>query len=216
MATKFGTVTQFDHLYPGTLYGCSLVTSTLAVSVEAGDILCYLCLLQGTDVQIMGPIFETYNSKVVIGLSSPFPSVYLTKFRKSGLILTLIDRFTHLMYRVRFPKTRCIKWQDSLLKTGNKTANINITRMWANVQRDGSPAEYRWSPVFNAAKFGWHPLPECRAVTLPRRESRWNLLRCPKLANRSQSLVGRSSPYCENMWGRYCCLTIFLDCRQMP
>jgi len=76
------------------------------------------------------------------------------KFRKSGLILTLIDRFTYLMSRVRFPKTRCIKRQDSLIKTGNKTANINITRMWANAQRDGRPAEYRWSPVFNAAKFG--------------------------------------------------------------
>jgi len=23
--------------------------------------------------------------------------------------------------------------------------------MWANAQRDGRPAEYRWSPLFNAA-----------------------------------------------------------------
>jgi len=29
-----------------------------------------------------------------------------------------------------------------------------ITRMWANSQRDGCPAEYRWRPLFNAAKFG--------------------------------------------------------------
>jgi len=28
------------------------------------------------------------------------------------------------------------------------------TRMWANVQRDGRPAEHRWRPLFNAAKFG--------------------------------------------------------------
>jgi len=28
------------------------------------------------------------------------------------------------------------------------------TRMWANAQRDGRPAEYRWRPVFSAAKFG--------------------------------------------------------------
>jgi len=33
-----------------------------------------------------------------------------------------------------------------------------------NAQRDGRPAEYRWHPLFNAAKFGWRPLPECRAV----------------------------------------------------
>jgi len=26
--------------------------------------------------------------------------------------------------------------------------------MWANAQRDGRPAERRWRPLFNAAKFG--------------------------------------------------------------
>jgi len=83
------------------------------------------------------------------------------------------------------------------------------TRMWVNAQRDGRPAEYRWRPLFNAAKFGWRPVPECRAVTLPRRESRWNLKGCPKLANRPQLLVGWSSPYYEDMWRRYCCLTSF-------
>jgi len=29
------------------------------------------------------------------------------------------------------------------------------TRMWANAQHDGRPAERRWRPLFNAAKFGW-------------------------------------------------------------
>jgi len=28
------------------------------------------------------------------------------------------------------------------------------TGMWANAQRNGRPAEYRWRPLFNAAKFG--------------------------------------------------------------
>jgi len=28
------------------------------------------------------------------------------------------------------------------------------TTMWANAQRDGRPAEYRWRPPFNTAKFG--------------------------------------------------------------
>ena len=46
--------------------------------------------------------------------------------------------------------------------------------MWANAQRDGRPAEYRWRPLFNATKFGRRPLLECRAVTLPRRETRLN------------------------------------------
>jgi len=83
------------------------------------------------------------------------------------------------------------------------------TRMWANAQRDGRPAEYSWHPLFNPAKFGWRPLLECRAVTKPRRETRWNLLGFPKQPNRSQLLVGQSSPYCEDMWRRYCCLTSF-------
>jgi len=48
--------------------------------------------------------------------------------------------------------------------------------MWANAQSDGCHAEYRWCPLFNAAKFGWRPLLECRAVTLPRQETRWNVL----------------------------------------
>jgi len=29
-----------------------------------------------------------------------------------------------------------------------------VTRMWANAQPDGRPAEHRWRPLFNAAKFG--------------------------------------------------------------
>jgi len=141
--------------------------------------------------------------------------------------------------------------------------------MWANAQRDGCPAEYRWHPVLNAAKFGSCPLLDCCAVTLPtgerknwrmqvnfapskillrsnsrwkcvyslpaqvrakhceklgwlllsdvaavtkpKRENRWNYLGCPKLTNRSQLLVGRSSPHCEDMWRRYCCLTSFFS-----
>jgi len=81
--------------------------------------------------------------------------------------------------------------------------------MWANAQRDRRPAEYRWRPLFNAAKFGGRPLLECPAGTLPRRETHWNLLGCPKLTKWSQPLVARSSPHCKNMWRRYCCLTSF-------
>jgi len=48
------------------------------------------------------------------------------------------------------------------------------TRIWANAQRDGRPAKYRWRPMFNAAKFPWRPLLECRPVTVPRCETCWN------------------------------------------
>jgi len=89
--------------------------------------------------------------------------------------------------------------------------------MLANAQHDGRPAKYRWRPLFNAAKFRWHPVLDCRAVTLPRRETHWNYLGCPKLTKWSQPLVGRCSWYCKDMWGRYCCLTSFFsDCRYVP
>jgi len=44
--------------------------------------------------------------------------------------------------------------------------------MWANAQGDGRPTEYKWRPLFNAAKFGLRRLLERRAATLPRRETR--------------------------------------------
>jgi len=31
---------------------------------------------------------------------------------------------------------------------------LHPTRMWANAQPDGRPAERSWRPLFNAAKFG--------------------------------------------------------------
>ena len=51
------------------------------------------------------------------------------------------------------------------------------TRMWSDAQRDGGHAKYRchkWGTkvlkfpsLSHATKFGWCPLLECRAVTLP-------------------------------------------------
>ena len=77
------------------------------------------------------------------------------------------------------------------------------------------PSEYRWRPpqptrrpnmLQSLVDFRW-VTSLVAAVTKPRREPRWNLLECPKLTNRSQALVGQSSPYCEDVWKRYCCLT---------
>ena len=103
----------------------------------------------------------------------------------------------------------CKHTDQKVLQYAYHTQYSRKLEMWANAQRDGRPVEYRWRPLFNAAKFGWRPLLECRAVRLARRESHWNLQGCPKLPHRSQPLVGRSSPYCADMWRRYCCLTGF-------
>jgi len=132
-----------------------------------------------------------------------------------ALILHLLRR-NNKSYIVEFFHTLFMNRTD--LDNFKRTSNFilsyfsMITRTWANAQRDGRPAKYRWRPLFNVANFGWRPQLECCAVTLPRRESRWNLLGCPKQPNRSQPLVGQSSPYCEDMRRRYCCLTIFSDC----
>jgi len=45
------------------------------------------------------------------------------------------------------------------LKSHNNTDTTNqnayfTLEMWANAQRDGHPAEHRWRPLFNTAKFG--------------------------------------------------------------
>ena len=98
---------------------------------------------------------------------------------------------------------------SSALSTDSCQISEPRLEMWANAQRGGCAAEYRWHPLFNTAKFGWRRILECRAVTLPRRDTRWNLLGCPKLVNWSQPLVGRSSPYYQDTWRRYCCLTSF-------
>ena len=83
------------------------------------------------------------------------------------------------------------------------------TRMWAYAQRDGRPGECMWCPVLNAVD-------QIAKITTPRYETRWNLIECAKFTNRSQPSMGRSSPYCQDMWRRYCCLTSYIsDCRYM-
>jgi len=42
----------------------------------------------------------------------------------------------------------------TVVKSVYNGAPTNKTRMWANAQPDGRPAEHRWRPLFNAAKFG--------------------------------------------------------------
>jgi len=44
--------------------------------------------------------------------------------------------------------------------------------MWANAQRDGRPAETQVAPSVQRRKVWLTPATRCRAVTLPRRETR--------------------------------------------
>ena len=52
----------------------------------------------------------------------------------------------YLKVRLHHPDTR----QGTDVQAETQRRN----RMWANAQRDGRPAEHRWRPLFNAAKFG--------------------------------------------------------------
>ena len=48
--------------------------------------------------------------------------------------------------------TSTVNYYNDILGSHNSVQhNTMQTRMWANAQRDGRPAEYRWRPVLNAA-----------------------------------------------------------------
>jgi len=74
-----------------------------------------------------------------------------------------------------------------------------------------SPCWRQVAPSVQRRKVWLTPSTRCRAVTLPRRETRWNLQGCLKLPDGSQPLVGRSSLYCGDMWRTYRCLTSFFQ-----
>jgi len=58
------------------------------------------------------------------------------------------------MLQHKYTKLCYIITIDLLYITGYTMRKIYNTRMWANAQRDGRPAEYRWRSLFNAGKFG--------------------------------------------------------------
>jgi len=78
--------------------------------------------------------------------------------------------------------------------------------MWANVQRDGHPAEYRWRSLFNVTVW-LMPTTTVPCSNAAKTQNPLKFAVCPKLANRSQPLVRQTSPYYEDTWRRYCCLT---------
>ena len=72
------------------------------------------------------------------------------------------------------------------------TRNVGVPNVMAALPNIGGA-------LCSTPQFGWRPLLDCRAVTLPRHETCWNYLGYPKLTKGSQPLVGRSSPYYRDM-----------------
>ena len=89
--------------------------------------------------------------------------------------------------------------------------------MWANAQRDGLPVEYRWCPLFITAVW---LTPSTRVACSNAAKTR-NPLKFAEVPQTTETISAASgpkftsSPYCTDMWGRYCCLTSFSDCRHM-
>jgi len=78
--------------------------------------------------------------------------------------------------------------------------------MWANAQRDGLPAEYRWHPLFNAAVW----LTPTTRVPCSNAAKTRNPLKLPGVPQTNEKISAASGPkYCGDMLVRYCCLTIF-------
>jgi len=90
------------------------------------------------------------------------------------------------MKSILIQKLQKIWWNEWIPIKDNRI--VVLTRKWADAQRVGRPAEYRWCLLFNAAKFGWRPLLECRAVMLRRRET-VEISWVPKPPDRSQFTI---------------------------
>jgi len=70
------------------------------------------------------------------------------------------------------------------------------TRMWANAQRDGRPAEYRWRRLFIAAKFGWSPpLTPCSNAATMR-----NPLKFTGMSQAPEPITAVSGPKFAILW----------------
>ena len=79
--------------------------------------------------------------------------------------------------------------------------------MWVNAQRDGRPAEYRWRPLFNVL---WlTPTTRLPCSNAAKTQNPMKFAGVPQTRQQISAVSGRSSPYCKDIWRRYCCLTSF-------
>ena len=85
--------------------------------------------------------------------------------------------------------------------------------MWANAKRDGRPAEYRWRPLFNAA-VSLMPTTRVPCSNAAKTRNPLKFAGVPQTTgpiSAAETLVSLSSPYSEDMWRGYCCLTLFFS-----
>ena len=69
--------------------------------------------------------------------------------------------------------------------------------MWANAQRDGRPAEYRWRPLFNAAVW----LTPTTRVPCSNAAKTRNPLKLPGVPQTNEMISAASGPKFTILWG---------------
>jgi len=69
--------------------------------------------------------------------------------------------------------------------------------MWANAQRDGRPAEYRWRPLFNAAVW----LTPTTRVPCSNDAKKRNPLKLPGVPQTNERISAASGPKFTILWG---------------
>jgi len=99
------------------------------------------------------------------------------------------------------------------LSNRQKLPNVMKTRMWANAQRDGRPAEYRWRPLFNAAVW----LTPTTRVPCSNAAKTRNPLKLPGVPETNETISAASGPKFAILWGHVEEILLlnkfFSDCR---
>ena len=86
--------------------------------------------------------------------------------------------------------------------------SVQQLEVWANAQPDGSPAKYRWRPLFNAAVW-LTPTTRVPCSNAAKMRNPLKFAGVPQTNEMISAASGPSSPYYGDMWRRYCCLTSF-------
>jgi len=88
--------------------------------------------------------------------------------------------------------------------------------MWANAQRDGRPAEYRWRPLFNSAVW----LTPTTGVPCSNAAKTPNPLKFPGVPQTNETISAGSGPKFTILWGHVEDILLlnkfFSDCRYVP
>jgi len=119
----------------------------------------------------------------------------------------LLNAAVWLMLTARVPSTNAANIRE--LKTWTQTELCT----WQNSVRRQQPRKriYNYQPRRrpNIVQVWLTSVQRRRCSNEVKTRNPLKFAGCPKPANRSQPLVDRSSPYCEDMRRRYCCLSIF-------